>query len=77
MASKMAVKVDNCFTESKNKSESIHIEAARVITGATKLCSMEKLFVDLGWEYLQNQRDKHKLGIFLQNSSWHCPKESF
>ena len=39
---------DNCSTESKNQLESIHIEAARVITGATKLCSIEKLFADLG-----------------------------
>ena len=35
---------DNCSTESKNQLESIHIEAARVITGATKLCSIEKPF---------------------------------
>ena len=54
--------------------ESIHIEAATVITSATKLCSIANLFADLGWESLQNRRNKHK-----QNStkySRHCPKVS-
>ena len=57
---------DNCSTESKNQLESIHIEAARVITGATKLCSIEKLFADLGSESLQKRRNKHKLVIFYK-----------
>ena len=57
---------DNCSTESKNQLESIHIEAARVITGATKLCSIEKLFADLGWESLQKRRNKHQLVIFYK-----------
>ena len=43
-----------------------YIEAARVITGATKLCSIEKLFADLGWESLQKRRNKHKLVIFYK-----------
>ena len=57
---------DNCSTESKNQLESIHIEAARVITGATKLCSIEKRFADLGWESLQKRGNKHKLVIFYK-----------
>ena len=57
---------DNCSSESKNQLESIHIEAARVITGATKLCSIEKLFADLGWESLQKRHNKHKLVIFYK-----------
>ena len=57
---------DNCSTESKNKLESIHIEAAKVITGATKLCSIKKLSADLGWEPLQRRRNKHKLVIFYK-----------
>ena len=57
---------DNCSMESKNQLESIYIEAARVITGATKLCSIEKLFADLGWESLQKRRNKHKLVIFYK-----------
>ena len=57
---------DNCSTESKNQLESIHIEAASVITGATKLCSIEKLFADLGWESLLKRHNKHKLVIFYK-----------
>ena len=58
---------DSCSAESKNQLESIHIEAVRVITGATKLCSIDKLFADLGWESIQKQRrNKHKLVIFYK-----------
>ena len=46
--------------------KSIHTEAGRIITGATKLCSIEKMFSDLGWESLQSRRDKHKLIIFYK-----------
>ena len=55
---------DNASTETKQKLETVHIEAARIIAGATKLCSIQKLFVDLGWESLQSRRNKHKLIIF-------------
>ena len=44
--------------------EAIHIEAARTITGATRLCSVTRLLDDLGWESLQSRRNKHKLTIF-------------
>ena len=52
---------DNCSSDSKKQLESIHAEDARIITDATKLCSIEKLFNDLGWETLQSRRNKHKL----------------
>ena len=57
---------DNCSAENKKQLESIHIEAARIITGATRLCSIEKLFSELGWESLQRCRNKHKLIIFFK-----------
>ena len=50
----------------KKQLDSIHIEAARIITGATKLCSINKLSVDVGWDSLQNRRNKHKLVIFYK-----------
>ena len=56
---------DNCSTENKKILESIHTEAARIITGATKLCNIEKLYSKLGWETLQERRNKQKLIIFL------------
>ena len=46
--------------------EAIHIEAARTITGATKLCSITRLLDDLGWESLQSRRNKHKLTLFYK-----------
>ena len=57
---------DNASTESKKKLDAIHIEAGRIISGATKLCSVEKLVVELGWDSLQNRRNKHKLVIFYK-----------
>ena len=57
---------DNATTESKKQLDAIHIEAARIITGATKLCSISLLLSDIGWESLQDRRNKHKLIIFYK-----------
>ena len=57
---------DNASLESKKKLDGIHIEAGRIITGATKLCSIEKLLVELGWDTLQSRRNKHKLVTFYK-----------
>ena len=57
---------DNASAESKKQLDAVHIEAARIITGATKLCSLEKLFAELGWESLQERRNKHKLIILYK-----------
>ena len=46
--------------------EAIHTESTRIVSGATKLCSIEKLFVELGWESLQSRRNKHKLILFYK-----------
>ena len=57
---------DNCSPDSKKQLEAIHTEAARIIVGATKLCSIEKLLNDLGWETLQSRRNKHKLVLLYK-----------
>lgn len=57
---------DNCSNELKTQLDLIHNEAARIITGATKLCSIRKLFADLGWDTLQERRTKHKLVVFYK-----------
>ena len=57
---------DNCSNEAKRQLDSIHHEAARIITGGIKLCSLEKLLADLGWDSLQERRTKHKLVIFYK-----------
>ena len=35
---------DNCSLETKKQLDTIHVEAARIITGATKLCSTQLAF---------------------------------
>ena len=52
--------------QSKKQLEAIHSESARIVSGANKLCSIEKLFVELGWESLQSRRNKHKLILFYK-----------
>ena len=54
------------WKEAKRQLDSIHHEAARIITGGTKLCSLQKLLADLGWDSLQERRTKHKLVIFYK-----------
>ena len=39
---------NNCSTKSNKQLEAIHAEAARIVSGATKHCSIDKLFMDLG-----------------------------
>ena len=57
---------DNVSAESKKHLEAVHNEAAKIITGATKLCSINKFLTDLGWESLQSKRTKHKLILFYK-----------
>ena len=44
---------ENCSAESKKLLEAIHTKAARIVSGATKLRSIDKLFLHLGWEPLK------------------------
>ena len=48
---------DNCTQDDKTQLVSIHTEAAGIITGATKLRSIEKLYSGLGWETLQERKN--------------------
>ena len=52
---------DNCSSDLKKQLEAIHKEAERIVSGAIKLCSIEKPFVELGWKSFQSRRNKHKL----------------
>ena len=57
---------DNATAGSKKQLEAVHNEAARIITGATKLCSINNLLADLGWETLQARRARHKLVVLYK-----------
>ena len=64
---------DNCSNQDKKLIESIQIEAIRIVTGATKLCSIGKLYDDTGWESLEARREKQKLIIFFKMVHGLCP----
>ena len=57
---------DNCSLASKKLLDAVHIEAARIVSSGTKLCSVDKLFQELGWKPLQIRRNKHKLVTFYK-----------
>ena len=46
--------------------EKNQLEAARIVTGTTKLVSIDKLYIETGWEPLQARRRKHKLTLFYK-----------
>ncbi|MES9881747.1 MAG: reverse transcriptase family protein [Sedimenticola sp.] len=52
---------DNCTDGDKQKLENIQVEAARIVTGCTKLCSLNNLYKETGWQTLQTRRDQQKL----------------
>ena len=52
---------NNCTQYEINKIEKIQLKAARIVTGATRLISVELLYKETGWEPLQNRRYKHNL----------------
>ena len=45
----------------KKDLDRIQDEAARIVTGATKLVSLMLLHNDVCWDFLQERRQKHKL----------------
>ena len=44
--------------------EKIQLEAARIVTGTTKLASIENLYKETGWETLSSRRMQHKLTMY-------------
>ena len=57
---------DNCTQNKINALEKIQIETARIATGATKLVSLDTLYLETGWESLEKRRHKHKLCLFFR-----------
>ena len=55
---------DNCSARDKHELDMIQNEAARIVTGATRLVSLDKLYNDLCWESLSTRRLNHKL-VFI------------
>ena len=57
---------DNCSLFQSDELEKLQLEMARIVTGTTKLISIEKLYKEVGWEKLSVRRYKHKLIKFFQ-----------
>ena len=53
--------------------EKIQYEAARIVSGSTKLVSIEALLRETGWEKLSSRRKKHKLILFYKTFNGLCP----
>ena len=52
---------DNCTQYEANELEQIQNEAARIVTGTTKLVSIQSLLSETGWESLTSRREKHNI----------------
>ena len=57
---------DNCTQLEADEIEKIQHEAGRIVTGTTRLVSLEKLHNETGWEPLSYRRKTHKLVLFFQ-----------
>ncbi|MCG7883757.1 MAG: reverse transcriptase family protein [Candidatus Thiodiazotropha endolucinida] len=64
---------DNCTQYEIDLIEKIQIEAARIVTGATRLASFELLYRETGWEPLYKRRYKHKMFQFYKMYSGLSP----
>ena len=56
---------NNCTQYEVNDIEKNQIEAARIVTGVTKLVSINSLTNETGWESLSNRRKKNKTPVVL------------
>ena len=57
---------NNCTQYLSNELDKIQNEAARIVTGATKLASIDSLHTETGWETLRSRSKSHKLNIFIK-----------
>ena len=52
---------DNCCNYEKDELDKIHREVGRIVSGCTRLVSIDDLYSELQWETLRDRRRKHKL----------------
>ena len=64
---------NNCTRYEVNALEKIQLEAARIVTGATKLVSLEVLYNKRGWVSLETRRSKHKMCLFYKMNKSNSP----
>ena len=64
---------DNCPSFLKDQLDKIQMEAARIVTGCSKLVSLRDLTREAGWESLSERRRKHKLLFYFKMVNGLCP----
>ena len=57
---------DNCTQYEKDELDKIQNEAARIVTGTTKLVSINSLYNETCWETLERRRYNHKITLFYK-----------
>ncbi len=65
---------DNCTVAETERLEKVQNEAARIVTGLPRYCSLRKLYEEIGWESLSTRREKHKLTIYYKMVNGLCPE---
>jgi hypothetical protein len=64
---------DNCTHGDKLELDKIQDEAARIVTGSSKLVSLNNLYKETGWESLETRRNNHKLALFYKMYHGYAP----
>ena len=65
---------DNCSGTLSNMLENLHLEATRIILGAVRGTSHEKLYKESGfWISIKERRKRHKLLMFHKMINYQCP----
>ena len=64
---------DNCSGTLSNMLENLHLEAIRIILGAVRGTSHEKLYKESGFFTLKERRKRHKLLMFHKMINHQCP----
>ena len=64
---------DNCSGTLSNMLENLHLEAIRIILGAVRGTSHEKLYKESGFCTLKERRKRHKLLMFHKMINHQCP----
>ena len=57
---------DNCTQQQMNDLEKIQIEAGQIVSGATKLVALDRLYQELRWLKFSERRKLHRLFLFYK-----------
>ena len=57
---------DNCTMQESELLEKVQVDAARVVTGLPKFCSLQELYIETGWTSLNIRRKVRKLVLMYK-----------